>query len=203
MRSHVLGVLVLEAPVPVVGDAEVGKRRRGLGALVKDVVDHRDGPRVVVGVPVLAVLGRDDQRDETRVPVVGDKHNLVTVRPFAFKVDLERRLARGVRQERVPELVIGPRLAFQVDVDATRSFVAVVLDEDKVNPVVHLVHEPNLVGAAEEANLGVGARIEGTREVLILLRSPLVVRRYHHHAVPALDELTRQRSAHVGESTGF
>ena len=81
----------------VVGDSEVRERRGGFAALVQDVVDDGDGPRVVVGVPVLAVLGRHHERHETRVPVVGDKHNLVAVRSLTLEIDLERRLARGVR----------------------------------------------------------------------------------------------------------
>ena len=48
VRAHVLGELVLQAPVPVPGHTQVAERDVRLHALVQDVVNRGDGPRVGV-----------------------------------------------------------------------------------------------------------------------------------------------------------
>mmetsp|Transcript_12598 Transcript_12598/g.45298 ORF Transcript_12598/g.45298 Transcript_12598/m.45298 type:complete len:386 (-) Transcript_12598:18-1175(-) len=167
-----------------------------------DVVDRRDRPAVVVR-PVRAVLGRDEKRDEARVPVVRDEDDLVAVRPFALaKVNHERGFARRVRQQREPELVIAVH-AVRVPVQTTDALVARVLHEDKVDAVVDLVEEANLVRGVEAPDRGVGARVKRAVVEFVLFLPELVHRGHDHDAVPALDELARERAAHVREAAGF
>ena len=69
-------------PRTVAVKAELVERGGGEAALVEKVVNAEDGARPEVH-PVGAVLGRQEDRHQRRVPVVRDKHAVVAVREAA------------------------------------------------------------------------------------------------------------------------
>mmetsp|Transcript_14236 Transcript_14236/g.59578 ORF Transcript_14236/g.59578 Transcript_14236/m.59578 type:complete len:420 (+) Transcript_14236:461-1720(+) len=188
----VLGVLVLEGAVPFGRQPQVAEGAGREDALVKQVVDDEQRARLPVA-SVGAVLGGEERRNERRLPVVGDEHDVVAVRKAVLaRGHHERRLERRHGEQRESELVVAERSHLVAVGIAGPQVRARVVDEDPVDVAALAVEEAHRVVCAAQPDRHLHPGVDG---VLVAA----VSRRHHHHAVPARREHGRQAAADVAE----